>query len=141
MVDLSRLSSAEKSTEGVRMNLLDPETDEVLTHQDKGDKSPREMYLVLLGPDSNTSRRAMAKIVNREKRRKKNHIPNDAEIQKETESDCKMLASITTGGLVFYEGKWVDVNSDNAMGIYLNVLIVRSQALQWAFDVVNFTKG
>jgi hypothetical protein len=141
MTDLSSLSTTDKSKAGARMDLLDPSTGDVLTHKGKGDKSPKKMFLVLLGPESNVTRRAIATITNRDKRRKKGVTQSDDEIQRDAESDCRLLASMTVGGEVFYNDKWMQVSSENVYDLYMDVLPVRSQALVYALDIANFTKG
>ncbi len=140
-MDIVDCSTEAKAKEGVRMPLHKPGTNEVLTHQAKGDKEPREMYLQLLGPEAETTRRVLAKIRNRSSRQKEGHIPSNDEIESERVFDSKQLAEITPGGLVFMAGKWLDVTRENAYEVYYTVKPFRNQALMYALDDANFTKG
>ena len=138
-MDILDCSIEEKSKKGVGMPLKHPGTDEVLTHQTKGDKAPREMFLTLLGPESPEVKRALAKIANRAKRKKDNHVPSNDEVEQERTSDSKLLAGLTVGGLVFMGGKWIDVTPDNAFEVYYAVQPFRGQALTFLLDAGNFT--
>ena len=141
MVDLTTLSTAEKSREGVRMPVCDFDSNIPLTHQTPEDEEPREMYLTILGPESENVRRALAQIQNRSQNKKDNHSPSNDEIQAELLADSKMLASLTVGGLVFFDGKWVDVDKDNAVTLYQGLLLLRTQALKFMLTAGNFTRG
>lgn len=140
-MDILACSISEKSNTGVDMPLYKPGTKDVLTHKDKGDKVPREMYLTLLGPDSPQVMRALAQARNRAQRDNGNHSPSDEKIEADRVSDSKLLASLTVGGLVFMGGKWVDVDSSNAFEIYYQVKPFRGQALQFVLDEGNFIQG
>lgn len=140
-MDILNCSTAEKSREGVNMPLLMPGTEDVLTHPRGKDNTPTEMYLTLLGPESERTRRALAQMQHRMSKKSKSHTPSDADIEADNHSDCKLLASLTVGGLVFMGGKWVDVNTENAYDIYKAVMPFRAQAITFALDVGNFMKG
>jgi len=141
LVDLSTLSTSEKSRTGAEMPVCDFDSTEQLTHKAEGDEKPRGMFLKLLGPESEKMRRALAQIQQRAEKNKDNHSPSDDEQARELESDCKMLANLTVGGLVFYKGKWWDVNSDNAAQLYSEMLLLRTQALKFMLSPGNFTQG
>lgn len=143
MADIFEQSITEKSMSGVRMPLCFANSDEVITHQAKDDPQPREMYLVLLGPESPQVKRAVAKLQHRMDRKKKNHIPSDEEVERERQADSKLLAELTVGGLIYGKkvGGWLDITPENAYDLYYEALPVRSQALTFIFDTANFTKG
>ena len=141
MVDLATRSTAENSRKGVKMPICDFDSKEPLTHQGPKDKEPREMYLTLLGPESENLRRALAKIQQRAESTKDNHSPSNDQIESELRADSKMLANLTVGGLVFFNDEWVDVNSENAADLYYGLLLLRTQALKFMLAPGNFTKG
>lgn len=139
-MDLLNCSTEERSREGAKMLLKVPGTDDVLTHQAKGDKEPREMYLVLLGPDSPKTQRELARIRYRMSKQEAKNDKSDDELERDRVSDSKFYAALTVGGLVFFDGKWVDV-SDNAYDIYYKVAPIRGQALKFITAEANFIKG
>ncbi len=140
-MDILDCATREKSLAGVNMPLLKPGTKQVLTHKAKGDKAPREMYLTLLGPESPTVQRALAQARHRSSQEGENHSPSDSQLENDVVADCKLLASLTVGGLVFMGGKWVDVDSSNAFDIYYAVKPFRGQALQFCLNEGNFING
>jgi len=141
MVDLATRSTAEKSRTGVEMPVCDFDSTEQLTHQAEGDEKPRGMFLKLLGPESEDMRRALAQIQNRAKKNKDNHTPSDEQQALDLDRDCKTLAGLTVGGLVFYKDKWWEVNKDNAVELYSNLLLLRQQATEFMLNPGNYTKG
>lgn len=140
-MDILDCSIEEKSKSGVDMPLKKPGTDEVLCHQAEGDKEPRDMFLTLLGPESGDTVRALEKLKARLDRKKDNHTSSNDEIERDRIADSKLLASLTVGGLVFMAGKWVKVTTGNAYDVYYAVRPFRNQALGFALDESNFTKG
>ena len=141
MVDVLNRSTAEKSRSGVNMPLLDPGTMNVLSHPRGKDRLPVEMFLTVLGPESEETRRALAQMQTRSNKKKANHSPSDDEIEAESVSDSKLLAKLTIGGLVFMGGKWVDITTDNAFDLYYAVMPFRGQVMAFILDVGNFTRG
>lgn len=140
-MDLATQSTTEKSNTGARMPLLSDATGEVYTHQAKGDKQPREMYLTLLGPESNPAKRYAHQVRNRLNRQGKNFTPSNESIEAERYADSKALAAMTVDGLVFYENKWLELNAENAFDVYYAVETVRNQASTFAYSHANFTQG
>lgn len=140
-MDLNDLSIADQSKKGQRLVLTHPKTHEPLTHREKAGDGPREMFVVLLGPDSPVMRRGMARIQNREKLKKPNHVPSNEQLDRERESDAKFLDELTIGGEVFFGGKWVDLSKESAFDLYNDVAIIRGQALTFALDSGNFIRG
>jgi len=140
LVDLANFSTAEKSRTGAEMPVCDFGSTEQLTHKAEGDEKSRGMFLKLLGPESEDTRRALMQVQKRAEKNKDNHSPSDEEQAAELESDSKMLAKLTVGGLVFYKGKWWDVDADNAAELYSGLFLLRTQALKFILDAGNFTK-
>lgn len=140
-MDVLSLSTKENSSKGVRMPLRHPETGDVLEHKAKGDDAPREMFLVLLGPDAGPTRREAAKFAQRSRRRKPDHVPSDDELEADVVAEAKALAQLTVGGLVFMRGEWVEITKDNAFDLYYTVDAFRTQASGFCFDRANFTKA
>ena len=141
-MDILNCSTADRSAEGVKMTLKHPSTGDVLTHQEGDDPSVlKEMYLVILGPESKKVRKALSQINARLNKKNDRHTPSDEEIDNEAITDCKLLASITVGGEVFMGGKWVSIDEKNAFDMYYQVMPFRGQVSNFAFDMGNFTKG
>lgn len=140
MVDLATRSTAEKSRTGARMPVCDFDSTIPLTHKTDEDDAPREMYLTLLGPESEDVRRALAQMQQRAEGNKGNHSPSNAELELELNADSKMLAKLTVGGLVFHKGKWINVDSENAVTLYHDLLLLRTQAIKFMLAPGNFTK-
>lgn len=141
MVDLATRSTSEKSRTGARMPVCDFDSTIPLTHQTKDDPEPREMYLTLLGPESEDVRRALLQMQQRSEGKKGHHSPSNAEMEAELLSDSKMLANLTVDGLVFHKGEWVEVDKENAVELYRELLLLRVQALKFMLTPGNFTKG
>lgn len=143
-MDILNCSTAEKSVEGVRMPLYKPGTKQVLTHTGfKGakDKTPTEMFLTVLGPESQELRRALLAIQNRIAERPDDYEPTQDDIQAEALADSKVLAQMVVGGQVFMGGKWLKVDGENAVDVFLAVASFRTQAIQFASNAGNFIKG
>ncbi len=139
-MDVRNCSIAEKSKTGVKMPLLEPGSQNVLSHGEDGEE-PVEMYLVLLGPESPVVTRALAQARNRASRDQKNHTPSDEQIKKEAVSDSKLLAGLTVGGLVFMDDAWLEITAENAYDLYYDIRPFRGQALSFILNEANFTKG
>ena len=140
MVDLSSRSTAAKSRTGARMPVCDFDSDIPLTHKAEGDEEEREMFLVLLGPESENTRRALSQMQHKADQNKGNHSPSDAQIAEDLRSDCKMLAQLTVGGEVFWEGQWWDVTPENVVPIYEDLLLLRGQAIAFCLNPKKYVK-
>jgi len=140
-MDLLDYSTTEKSLSGARMAIMRPGTDDPARHKAKGDKEEREMFLLLLGPESPEFKRGVRQAQNREAKRKSSYTPSDEDIEGDRRADCKWLASLTVGGLAFLDGKWLEPDRESAFDLYYRVAPVRGQALTYVMDQVNFTKG
>ena len=141
MVDVLSRSTAKKSREGVDMPLLDPGTVDVLSHQGPKDKAPVEMYLKLLGPDSEKTRRALNRIQYRMSKVKEGVDKSDDELHAESAAESKILADLTVGGLVFMREKWVDIDRESAFDLYMTVPQFRGQALTFILNPKNYFRG
>jgi len=141
MVDLSSLSTAKKSGEGVEMPLLDPETEEVITHKGAKDSEPVAMYLVLLGPSSPETKRALHQMQHRLSKKKADHSPSNQELEAQAMSDSKVLSSLTVGGKWFMGGKWIQGDSETAYALYMEVESFRSQAMLFILKEKNYRRG
>lgn len=140
-MDVLDCKTDKKSRDGVDMPLWIPGSKQVLTHKADEDDQPREMFLTLLGPESEHTRRAMASAQNRASRRKENHTESDDEIEATNWADSKMMAKLTVGGLVFWDGEWVEIDSSNAAKLYFEVPPFRTQAFAFVLDPGNYIQG
>ena len=140
-MDLQKLETKSASESGARMVIHLPGTKTPVTHERDGHNEPQEMYLTLLGPDSHQVQAELAKVRNRTANTKEKPIPSEEEMEAEKKKDSVMLARLTVGGEVFFNGEWVTVNEDNAYKIYVGIDAVRSQALQFIIDRENFYQG
>jgi hypothetical protein len=138
--DLAAYSTITKSRDGAEMPICDFNS-EPFFHQAEGDTEPRAMYLTLVGPESEKVRRALAQMQHRSDKNKDNHSPSDLDIEKELVADCKMLASLTIGGLLFWRGEWRDVTSENVVEVYADLLLIRAQVIKFCLDPKKFVAG
>ena len=143
MTDLASRSTKELSKTGARMPVCDFNSKVPLTHKAEGDESEREMYLTLLGPESEHMRRQLARIQQKEMGKEDGPVRDlsNEDLDKELRDNCNLLAKLTVGGLVFYKDKWVDVTSDNAADLYYDLLLLRMQALNFIQSPGKFAKG
>lgn len=123
------------------MPLWVPGSKTVLTHQAEGDKEPREMYLTILGPDSPDTRRVLTAAKRRADQKDDDKDESNEQIEASKWTDCKAIARLTVGGLVFWDGKWVEIDQKNAAQLYKLVPAFRGQALSFAIDPGNYIGG
>ncbi len=107
MTDVFKLSTRELSKQGVKMNLLSPDTGANLTAPTSADDpTPRQMYLTIYGPASPQIRRFSKRIQQRIDNDDDHEELTDEECEELDKEDARMLAKLTKDGLVFGKDKW-----------------------------------
>jgi len=137
-MDLANYSTKKKSADGEKMPIIDINTKDVIKYKAEGDEKPQEMFVTLKGPSDPKTKREFAKVRNRMNNRPANFIPSDDTLAAEEEHDARMLAELTVDGLVFFEGGWVDMTSENSYPIYKKSDVLRAQCFDFINDPKNF---
>ena len=122
-MDLGSLDTSKKSSEGAVMILSHPETLLPLDADKDGKKV--EMFIKLLGRDSREFMSASQSI-------------NRASLDDGADLELLSAASITVGGLVFMDGKWLEITPKNAVDVYTRCRWIVEQVTTFALDRANF---
>jgi len=147
MTDVFSLSSEKLSNEGVKMRLINPVTNRLLTapHGEGGEE--REMFLVLYGPDSPQMRR-QSKNIQRRAQEEANDIVDDnitdEQLAENLEDDVAFLTAITKSGCVLADGKWVEGEAFNdafKKQFYRTVSAFRGQVLKFVTKPGNYIEA
>lgn len=116
-MDISALDLRAAADEGFTVRLTHPVSDEPLEHDG------RPMTIEVYGKDSTAFRAIRQRLIRKYEKSKKASIDLDA---KEREAS-EIVAECTIGGSVYADGKWIKVNPDNALDIYLRFPWIREQ--------------
>lgn len=136
--DVMNFSTTEKSNVGAVMPFLHPSDGTPLEHQTENDSEPRALHLVLMGASSGEAQRVFKQLNNRTKRRGEKYVPSNDDIEADRLADAKGIARLVVGGLMFSDGKWVDLNKDNAQDYLFAIDPLRAQAVKFILDAGNF---
>jgi len=129
------------------MKFRHPKNGDVITHKTDEDKEPRTMFVKILGPDSPLVKREIMNAQKRSQKRNSEEDISDEEFDDMIKADVETLTKIVTGGLVFAEGQWIDIENETPEGrqfirkLFLGISHFRNQALQFALDRGNFIAG
>ena len=149
MTDVFSLSSEKLSIEGVKMPLINPKTNKMLTapYGEEGKEIDREQFLVLYGPDSPQMRRQSTNIRRRAKEEADDVVDDnitDEDLAETLEEDVEFLTAITKGGCIYANGKWIEGDDfDDAFKkqLYLTVSAFRGQVLKFATKPGNYIEA
>lgn len=136
--DVLDFDISETSTVGVKMPFKHPKHGEPMTHQTDEDDAPRELHLIMKGPEDPEHSRVTKQIQNRIRRRGEHYVPSNDDVESDRVADSKAIARLVVGGLLFSGGKWVDITKDNAGDFLYKVGPLRNQASTFVMNEGNF---
>lgn len=139
-MDILAFQSDDNSSEGARLELINPLTGDKLTAPVDGQDEPKVQYLILPGPDDPNVMRALDRVAARA-RKQQGKDQSDEQIEAEKVSDCTMVAGLVIGGEIFMSGEWLQVTRDVAFKMFKAAPAFRGQALKFMMDRTNFIKG
>lgn len=130
-MDLSKLDVVKFANEGVKVELLNPFTDEPLT--DEGDKlgdkdNIKPFFVRVLGSDSDVYRSGMKRKLESRFNKKKTNKSESVDLDHEERKGAELIAKCTTDCYFIENGKVVECTKAEMTRVYLKYPWMREQA-------------
>jgi hypothetical protein len=142
-MDLANLYTKRLADEGVKMELLHPETREPLTFKPEGEDKERPMTITLRGADSDAYRQKQLKISNQRIKRSMSagsrnaHVAIDAEDLDKDALELLIASTVAWDGITI-NGELVEFSIDNVRQLYTEYPWIREQVDSFISDRSRF---